>query len=358
MRPQNDSQKPIVVITGSDGLIGSALIRALHQDYDLVGLDNDRESQLDELHELIHCDLTNEASVHKAFAELRRRRGDRIASFIHLAAYYDFSGEDSPMYDKLTIEGTRRILRELQAFQVEQFVFSSTLLVMKPSEDGERIDETSQTQAEWRYPESKLETEQVIETERGGVPAVSLRIGGVYDEWGRAVPLAQQFKFIYEKDIESYFFPGDPDRGQSMVHLEDLVDCFRLLIEKRGELQGFQNFLIGEPEVVAYRELQEVANEMIHGKERSAIPVPKALAKAGATVKSAFSDDEFVKPWMVDVADQEYKIDIDKARTMLGWEPRHKLRDTLPYIAGRLLEDTAKWYEMNGLEAPEEVVAR
>ena len=38
----------------------------------------------------------------------------RIASAIHLAAYYDLSGQPNPKYDSITVEGTRRLLRGLQ----------------------------------------------------------------------------------------------------------------------------------------------------------------------------------------------------------------------------------------------------
>lgn len=50
----------------------------------------------------------------------------------HLAAYYSFSGKDSPLYKKITVEGTERMLRELQAFEVGQFIFSSSMLVANP----------------------------------------------------------------------------------------------------------------------------------------------------------------------------------------------------------------------------------
>jgi nucleoside-diphosphate-sugar epimerase len=82
---------------------------------------------------------------------------------IHLAAYYDFSGEPSPLYRTLTVEGTRRLLRALQQFKVEQFVFSSTLLVMKPVEQDEVNTERSVTENEeemWDYPRSKIEAER------------------------------------------------------------------------------------------------------------------------------------------------------------------------------------------------------
>jgi nucleoside-diphosphate-sugar epimerase len=67
--------------------------------------------------------------------------GEQIASVVHLAAYYDFSGEPSPKYDEVTVRGTERLLRAFQAFHIEQFIFSSTMLVHAPSEPGQRINE-------------------------------------------------------------------------------------------------------------------------------------------------------------------------------------------------------------------------
>jgi nucleoside-diphosphate-sugar epimerase len=355
LRPGGTDAKETIVITGSDGLIGSALVRALHEKYHVVGLDNDRASDLGGLQELFYCDLTDEASVREAFRQLAQRRGKRIASFIHLAAYYDFSGEDSPLYDELTVGGTRRVLRHLQSFDVEQFVFSSTILVMKPSEDGRPIDESSPLKAEWRYPESKIETEELIAKERGRIPAVILRIGGVYDEWGRSMPIAQQMKRIYEKDLESYVFPGDADHGQTMLHIEDLVRCFERVIERRRSLAGFEPFLIGEPSVMSYEELQEQIGELLHGEEWPSIRIPKALAKLGARAKRELTgDDDFIQPWMIDLADQHYPIDIAKARRLLDWQPEHELRDTLPKIAANLIQDPAEWSRMNGLKEPVE----
>ena len=43
---------------------------------------------------------------------VRERFGTRIASVIHLAAYYDFSGEPSEKYETITVQGTERLLRE------------------------------------------------------------------------------------------------------------------------------------------------------------------------------------------------------------------------------------------------------
>jgi nucleoside-diphosphate-sugar epimerase len=279
-----------------------------------------------------------------------------LASVIHLAAYYDFSGEPSPLYQTLTVEGTRRLLKELQKFQTEQFIFSSSLLVMKSVGEGEIITESSPTEAEWDYPGSKLEAEKAIEEERGAIPSVILRIAGVYDEDCHSIPIAQHIRRIYEKQFESYFFPGDPQHGQPFVHLDDLIDCLRKLVERRHTLDQRELLLIAEPEVVSYGELQERLGELIHGEEWPTIRIPKTVAKAGAWAKEKLTGDEetFIKPWMVDMADAHYPVAIEQARQRLDWAPRHRLRDTLEEMIRRLKRDPRQWYLTNKLPLPED----
>jgi hypothetical protein len=76
----------------------------------------------------------------------------------------------------------------------------------------------------------------------------------VYNEDCHSIPLAQQMSRIYQKRIESYFFPGDPDHGQPFVHLDDLVVCFRKVVELRNKLELQELFLIAERQC---SELQE-----------------------------------------------------------------------------------------------------
>jgi nucleoside-diphosphate-sugar epimerase len=346
--------KPLVLITGSSGLIGSRLIEAVIGDFRVVGLD--MKPPRDRLADFIECDLTRSNSVKSALEEVEARHGDRIASVIHLAAYYDFSGDLSPLYDKLTVEGTRRLLRQLQRFAVEQFAFSSSLLVMKPVEEGEMIAEDSPVEATWDYPESKIKAEEVIRQEHREIPVVVLRIAGVYDEDCHSIPIAQQISRIYEKTLESYFFPGDASHGQAFVHLDDLVDCFRKCIERRRQLGAHELMLIAEPDVMSYAELQDRLGELLHGKEWPTIRIPKVAAKAGAWVQEKMAgegEETFIKPWMIDLADAHYPVQIERARQRLGWDPKRRLRDTLDEMVRRLKRDPKGWYERNGLPASE-----
>jgi len=355
----NASERDVILLTGAGGLIGSYLIERFQDEFTLVGLDiKPPKKAADGIH-FIETDLTEDDSLHRALAEVKSQFGTRIASVLHLAAYYDFSGEPSPLYDELTVEGTRRLLRALHSenFDVEQFVFSSSMLVMKPGESGEQISEDSETQAEWAYPQSKLQAEDVIANEANGIPSVNLRIAGVYDEHGHSLPVGQQIARIYEKQMESYVFPGNPDHGQAVVHLEDLADCFYQVVANRKSLGASETFLIAEPDVMSYEELQDTIGEQLHGSEWPTIRIPKFVAKTGAYVQNRFAGEggQFIKPWMIDLADAHYAPDISKAIAKLNWQPEHRLRSTLPDILSYLKADPQRFYQENGLSIPSEL---
>ena len=346
-------RKPVVVITGATGLIGSRLSSDLARDHAVFALDIKQPDREIDGVQWIECDLTAEESVRHALETIAAAAEPQLASVIHLAAYYDFSGEPSDLYRELTVEGTRRLLRGLRSFQVEQFVFSSSLLVMEPVEEKEALTEKSPTAGEWDYPASKLAAEQVIREERGSMPAIILRIAGVYDEDGHSIPIGHQIRRIYEESMESHFFPGDMTHGQPFVHVDDLVACFRKVVERRAELGPYEIFLIAEDEVMSYRDLQDQIGKRLHGEEWFTMRIPKSVAKAGAWVKDNFtSDDPFIKPWMIDLADDHYPVDIAKARKRLAWQPQHRLRETLPEMLARLQQDPRRWYEINGFGEP------
>lgn len=164
-------EKPVVVVTGSTSLIGTALLRTFSKDYTVIGLDLKRVKQMPVGTPFVPCDLRSDESVTDAFRLIRSEYGKEIASVVHLATADDGSGE-----------GTSRLLRGLAPFRVGQFVFSGTLA-----------------------------TENVIRQERGNIPAVILRTGGV-------------------------------------LQVEDFVEAFRQVVARRADLGPLEVFPIAEPE--------------------------------------------------------------------------------------------------------------
>ena len=344
----------VVLVTGSSGFIGRAVVRRLARSFLMVGFDREGGSTHPPPEaECVCIDLTSDTSAQAGLERVRYAYGDRIASVVHLAAYHDFSGEPSPLYDEITVRGTGRLLRALQAFNVEQFVFSSTMLVHAPCGPGERINEGWPLDPKWDYPRSKVATEDLIRRERGEICAVNLRIAGVYDDDCHSVPLANQIQRIYERTLTSKVFPGDISRGQSFVHLQDVVEAFVRTVEARHRLGPDETFLIGEPDTLSYDDLQRAFGRLIHGEEWETQSIPKALAKAGAWLEDHVPGEEpFIKPWMIDLADDHYALDINRAGMTLGWEPKQSLRETLPRMVSALRADPLRFYKTNKLEVP------
>ena len=340
----------VVIVTGSSGFIGSALINEFAGHFSLVGFDRMASHAPPPAAECVCIDLTSEPGVKGAFERVRIAYGDRIASVIHLAAYYDLSGEPSPLYEQITVRGTERLLQHLQEFQVEQFIFTSTMLVHAPVEPGRRINEDGPIDPRWPYPLSKVETETLLREQHGDIPIVLLRLAGVYDDRGHNAFLSQQMARLYERQLLSHLYPGDIKRGQAFVHLADAGDAILRLIEKRKELPPELPLLLGEPETLSYDEIQRTAGRLLHDEQWETREIPKTLAKTGAWIEGEILQEEpFIKPWMVDLADDHYELDISRARTLLGWEPKRSLRATLPVIVDALKSDPVAWYRDNKL---------
>ena len=128
-----------MLITGYAGAIGSAVAARLRGRYRVIGIDRACKGDA----QCIEADLGSAESVGHALATLRERYGSRIASVIHLAAYFDMTGEPNPLYEKVNIEGTRHLLAALAGFDVEQLIYASTMLVHAPTQPGRPIDEAS-----------------------------------------------------------------------------------------------------------------------------------------------------------------------------------------------------------------------
>jgi nucleoside-diphosphate-sugar epimerase len=338
--------KEIILVTGVCGRIGVRVFQRLKEEYQVVGFD---KGPCSPGKDFVVVDLSEEESVERAFAQVRQAYGNRIASVIHLAAYYSFDEQHSPLYDKVTVQGTERLLKALGDFEVDQFIFSSTMLVHAPCKPGHPITEDSPVKPNWDYPLSKVKTEKAIHQLRGKMSTVILRIAGVYDDHSHSIPISHQIQRIYENQLEAHVFSGNIHHGAAFLHMDDLVDAIARVVKMRKELPAELTLLIGEPETLSYDQLQRKISHLVRGKSIRTFRVPKLIAKMGAWVLGLFGNP-FIKPWMIDLADDHYELNISRARKYLGWTPRHSLESTLPKMIEELKADPDGWYKLNSLE--------
>jgi len=348
----SEEQKPVAVVTGSSGYLGAAVTRRLSEDYLVVGLDRHTPPHPPHMAECVCFDITDQESVDKALQRIRHAYGDRIASCIHLAAYFDLTGEHHPAYEAVTVEGSQRLLQGLQKFELEQFVFASTMLAHAPTEPGQPISEDDPFDAKLPYRASKVRTEAMLLEEQGSEKHVFLRPAGIYDDDGHSTFLAHQIARIYEKRFSGKVYPGDLQRGQAFLHLDDFLDAVLRVVERRADLSGSFPVLLGETEPIPFGELQRLIGRELHGEDWITWSVPPKLAKLGAwTENKVFGEDAFIRSWMVDISSDHYELDLSRARKELGWKPKHSLREDMPRILANLKDDPFVWYHTNGLNA-------
>ncbi|MES2950821.1 MAG: NAD-dependent epimerase/dehydratase family protein [Pseudomonadota bacterium] len=352
--------KPTVLITGAAGNLGRSVAAALAPRYQVVGLD--RKAQ-DIGFTVLAVDLTSDASVELALRNFRDSFGTNITSVVHLAAYFDFTGEDNPLYQSVNVDGTGRLLRALQSFDVAQFLYVSTMLVHAPCRPGEHIDEQHTIGPRWAYPASKADAEAVVRQECKHIPSVILRLAGVYDTQTMVPTMAQQMVRVYERRLQSHLYAGNTRVGQSALHREDMLDALLRTVDRRDTLPPGTDILIGEADAMGYEALQDALGQLIHGADDwLTLRVPQPLAAAGAwlqgqlepVVPDAIDNGEqpFIRPFMVAMANDHYALDIRRARDLLGWEPRHRLADALPAMVAALKADPVAWYAANGITPP------
>ncbi|MBI2784991.1 MAG: NAD-dependent epimerase/dehydratase family protein [Legionella longbeachae] len=352
-----ENEKPIVLITGSSGNIGTALTTSLKKDYRIIGFDREKGSAD------IIMDLTSESSINQAFQTFKKNYGTKIAAVIHLAAYFDFTGEDTPLYEEVNVKGTKKLLQKLQDFEVERFIYASTMLVHEPGKPGEKINEYTPLGPKWVYPESKAEAEKVIEEHHGHIPYLILRLAGLYDDSSCVPTLAHQIKRVYERSFKSYLYAGNIEAGQSFIHKEDLLRLFKKSIKNRNDLSKKEIILAGEPDVVNYKQMQQYITDLMHDEKAELINVPEPFAKAGTWLEEKLEplvpDDfdqgqkPFIKPFMMDLSSDHYDLDIAKAKEKLNWQPKYQIKKTLPKIIQDLKNDPENWYETNGIPMPD-----
>jgi len=347
-----DPQQDVIVVTGSSGFIGAAVVKKLAERFRVVAFDRETSPHPAVVAECVCIDLTEDDSVAAALQRLRTAYGGRIASVIHLAAYFDLTGEPDPKYQTVTVAGTGRLLRGLQEFQLEQFVFVSTMLVHAPGEHGKPINEDWPLDPKLPYRESKILTERLIREQRGDVPVVLARPAGVYDDLCHAPILAHQIARIYERRLISHLYSGRLDTGQSWLHLDDLTEALLQIVMRRHALPPELPLLLGESEVMGFDAIQRELGQLIHGEEWQTVAIPKPVAKTGAWVENEIlQENPFVKPWMIDASEDHYELDTSRARNLLDWKPRFSLRETLPKMVDALKRDPASFYCANKLNA-------
>jgi nucleoside-diphosphate-sugar epimerase len=320
------------LVTGATGFAGTHLVHNLVQDGHTVralARNAERAKTLPEEVEVVLGDITDRSVL------LQAVKGCDVV--YHLAAAFREAGLPDSRYREIHVAATQRLLEAARDEGVKRFVHCSTIGVHSHIANPP-ADETFPHNPGDIYQQTKSEGEQVaLAFARQHDFALSVvRPATIYGPGD--LRLLKLFRAIARRRFAMI------GRGQvflHMVHVDDLVRGFRLAAE-RPEAIG-ETFIIAGDQYVTLNELSErIAGIWQVPPPRLRLPVwPFYLAGA---VCEAICVPLRVEPPIfrrrVAFFTKSRAFSIDKARRVLGYEPRISLQTGL--------QQTAAWYRQHG----------
>lgn len=249
----------MILITGATGFIGSRMAQRLQNqgvELRLLGrLRNDversRAATLQSLGLAVHeIDLTE--------ADLAGQV-EGVDFVIHLAAAQHEANQPEAYFEKVNVQGTRRLLEASIAANVRRFVYGSTIGVYGQALDGE-IDENSRVAPDNHYGRTKLAAEQVVRRHADRIEVAIARISETYGPGDYRL-----LKLFSGIDKGVFFLIGSGENLHQLVFVDDLVDGLHEL--------GTSDRTVGQTVVLAGDEILSTRNMCEHIAEAVGRPL-------------------------------------------------------------------------------------
>ncbi len=339
-----------ILITGSSGFIGRALVHRLRNAHRIIALDKALPHP-EGAFLAYQVDISDKTQLLSAMEDVKSHIGSRLDFVFHLAAYYEFVNRSNSLYEEVNEKGTLNLLEALKSLEVGTLVFTSSIAVMKACSGKDPLGEDSTTGSPLYYGISKLKAEDILQAYKDAFHVTIIRLAGVYSPYCQLIPLANQIVSIYRKDISSRFLPNGGEGCIPYVHLEDVLDGFERIMQKSQEIPSGSVYIFAEEDYFPYGELYRSVFKEIHDADITLVSIPAWVLKSGVyfmNLLQQFSGREcFYKLWMVDFSGQRFTFSVEKARRELGWHPQHSLRRSLKGMMEILKTNPTDWMQQN-----------
>jgi nucleoside-diphosphate-sugar epimerase len=249
----------------------------------------------------------------------------------HTSSLAEASG-DINVFRQVNVEGTVQTAKVAQNNGAQTFVHLSTVMVYgfkfadQITEEGQLRDEKNP------FCLSKIESEREIMAfhKPGQFGVIILRPGDIYGPGGQVwvvkpIQLMQQKKFVLINGGKGVC---------NHLYVDNLIDALFLAIEQEAHGEVF-NLTDGEQTTWKdyYHHLADIS-----GQTRPAIAMPAVVAK---TVLKQMGKNADILPESIDFVTRAHTYSIDKAKRLLGYQPRITLAEGMAR--------TAEWLERSGV---------
>ncbi|NHI89133.1 MAG: NAD-dependent epimerase/dehydratase family protein [Candidatus Thorarchaeota archaeon] len=323
-----------VLVTGGSGFLGSytiaKILEAGHQVVALVRETSNREGLPKEV-EIREADLFDTSSLKSAV--------QGVSAVIHFAAYFNFYPSDESLMFKVNVEGTTNLMNACVGTDVERFIYCSSTETIGPVRFPPGTEDT-ELRPVFSYGESKILAEKAIRdiTDETGLAHIIIRPTGVMGEGDLYVmyevvtELCNGKVFALPRDLSSEFM---------YTYIDDVAAGFAAALTPMGSLNN--TFILCPDEPMSWEEFVEITTERL-GVKPPKLRVPSAVAKFGMALLSPFKNRKrmtfFWHGASVDMMHQNRVYSNEKAKRLLGWEPK------VTMVEG--FQRAIDWYFENG----------
>jgi len=339
---KNRGANSMIMVTGSDGFVGSQLCRELLCRGSrvlgakrTVGDGSRREKEISQpggnrketpiLHTVNVGDIGPNTDWAQALAG--------IDAVVHLAArthiMRDSAAHPLAEFRRVNVDGTRRLAEAAAQAAVKRFVFLSSVKVNGESTDSAPLGterrnkcftELDSPHPEDAYGVTKWEAEQVLREieQRSAIKVVIIRPPLIYGPGVKAnfLKLVQ----LIDRGIPLPF--GCIHNQRSLLSLTNLVDLICCCLDHPGA--AGETFLVSDGEDVSTPELmRRIAHAL--GKSERLLPVPEWILKIGGALTG--------KSNHVKRLCGSLRIDSSRVRRLLGWTPPCTMEEELALVA-------------------------
>ena len=321
-------------VTGGTGFTGGALARRLLERGDTVKALVRSEAKGQALKEagaeLVVGDLRDRTTFERAL--------EGVDVVYHIAAVFREAKLSDQDYEEINVGGTKNMVEASASAGVGRFVHCSTVGV-HGNTGRTPADENSKYHLPDFYCKSKLEGELAARElfEKLNQPGTVFRPAGIYG------PGDLRFLKLFKGVAKGTFFMiGDGETVYHFTFIDDLCDGILLCGEKQEALGDV--FILGGERFISLNELVAEIGKIV-GRAPHKFKIPVWPVMTASHVCEALCRPIGIEPPLyprrVEFFTKDRAFKIDKAKRILGFQPKHSEPEGLA--------KTAAWYREQGL---------
>lgn len=303
----------LYLVTGGCGSLGRAVVKRLRaQGQNVRVFERRAPDKGEDGVEYVVGDLSDADAIDRAV------QGTDVV--IHCAAAMK---GDWAEHKASTVDGTQNVVNACKKHRVKQLVHISSMSVINNAGTS-IVDENAalEPRAEERgfYTRAKLEAERIVtDAARHGLPCVILRPGQIF---GGGIPLITG---AVARNVRGMWVVlGDGKLELPLVYIDDVVEAIAAAIEKK--LSGGEIIQIVDPEHMTQQDVLELA-----GDHKRVVRVPRPLLFAVGRVSEialrVVGKQSPLGVYRLKSALAPLHYESDRARQLLGWQPRVGIRE-------------------------------